>query len=381
MTGEETMKNQMFSRRRFLKAGAAAGAAASFPMVFASGKAHAADVVTLLAWYGNGEPDVVGAFEEANKVKVESKYYTGGDNMLALIAQSPPGTYDVILSDAEYVTQLRAAGYLEQLDPSDFPLDSFFPEFQRFPVPGFWEGDDLYALPVSFGFLGVTYNTDAIARKDAASYELLWDSAVRDKVGHFDWYLPNLGCLSLRDGNRKPYDISDAAFSKLRDTVLSLRPQVRGFFDYGGVLSSLRSAEVVAMCGIGDWITGVLQKDGAPVDTVIPKEGGIQFTEGLALGRNSRSPDLAKKLIQYFMSPRGQARKALMQAYPTAVPNREAWEILNRENPAEAARARMRLDEPNMMDDIRSGNIHLRRLPVRQSLEAWNDLWLEYKNA
>ncbi|MGI9296856.1 MAG: polyamine ABC transporter substrate-binding protein [Gammaproteobacteria bacterium] len=374
-------KSEKRSRRRFLQSAAAAGVAASFPLVLASRKARAADTITLLAWYGNGEPDVVGAFEEANNVKVESKYYTGGDNMLALIAQSPPGTYDVVLSDAEYVTQLRAAGYLEKLDPGDYPLDSFFPEFQKFPVPGFWEGDDLYALPVSFGFLGVTYNTDVVDAAAARTYELLWDASVRDRVGHFDWYLPNFGCLSLRDGNAKPYEISDAAFAALRDTALSLRPQVRGFFDYGGVLSSLRSGEVVAMCGIGDWITGVLQKDGAPVDTVIPREGGIQFTEGLALGKNSRRPELAKKLIQYFMSPRGQVRKALMQAYPTAVPNREAWEILNRENPGEAKRARMQLSAHNMIDDIRSGDIHLRRLPARQSLEDWNDLWLEYKNA
>ena len=378
--------NNMFnirnaSRRRFLQSGAFSAAAAAFPMVLATSKTRAAETVTLLAWYGNGEPDMVGAFEEANHIKVESKYYTGGDNMLALIAQSPPGTYDVILSDAEYVTQLRVAGYLERMNPDDYPFADFFPEFQRFPVPGFWEGDDLYALPISFGFLGMTYNTDLLSENSARTYNLLWDHSVAGKVGHFDWYLPNLGCLSLRDGNASPYNITAADFSKLRQTALSLRGKVRGFFDYGGVLSSLRNGDVTAMCGIGDWITGVLQKDGAPVNTVIPQEGGIQFTEGLALGKNSRRPQLAKKLIQYFASPRGQVRKALLQAYPTAVPSRRAWEILSDENPGAAARARMLLGKNNMIDDIRSGNIHLRQLPVQQSPDDWNDLWLEYKNA
>src|SRR3546814_12785445 len=61
--------------------------------------------LTMLAWYGHAEPDVVSEFEAANNVKFKPKYYTGGDNMLALIAQSPPGTFDVILSDAEYVQQ------------------------------------------------------------------------------------------------------------------------------------------------------------------------------------------------------------------------------------------------------------------------------------
>src|SRR3546814_20771915 len=76
------------------------------------------DLLTMLAWYGHAEPDVVAEFEAANNVKFKPKYYTGGDNMLALIAQSPPGTFDVILSDAEYVQQLNAAGYIEKLDPA-----------------------------------------------------------------------------------------------------------------------------------------------------------------------------------------------------------------------------------------------------------------------
>ena len=367
------------ARRAFLRRGATI--AAAFPFLALPRKAAAADTLTLLAWYGNGEPDVVGAFEEANNVKIESKYYTGGDNMLALLAQSPTGTYDVILSDAEYVTQLRRADNLAKLDPDDYPFDDFFAEFRRFPVPGFWDGGDLYAVPLSFGFLGMTYNADVVSEKTARSYAGLWDSSVKGKVGHFDWHLPNLGCLSLFDGNPRPFAIDSDAFAKLQKTALSLRPQVKGFFDYGGVLSSLRSGEVTAMCGIGDWISGVLEKDGAPIKTIVPEEGGIQFTEGLGVGKGSRRPELAKKFIQYLTSPAGQKRKALMKAYPTAVPNRRAWEILNRESPAEAARAGMLLDAPNMIDDIRAGRIHPRELPINQSLEEWNDFWLEYKNA
>jgi spermidine/putrescine transport system substrate-binding protein len=47
----------------------------------------------------------------ANNVKFKPKYYAGGDNMLGLIAQSPPGTYDIILSDA----RVRAAAQCRRL--------------------------------------------------------------------------------------------------------------------------------------------------------------------------------------------------------------------------------------------------------------------------
>ena len=109
----------LLTRRQILK-GAAAGTAAATAMPFLGRSAKAAPTeLTMLAWYGHAEPDVVQAFESEHNVKFVPKYYSGGDNMLALISQSPPGTFDVILSDAEYVQQLRAAEYIEELDPRD----------------------------------------------------------------------------------------------------------------------------------------------------------------------------------------------------------------------------------------------------------------------
>jgi len=90
--------------------------------------------INMLAWYGHGEPDMVAEFEAANNVKFKPKYYAGGDNMLALIAQSPPGTYDLILSDAEFVQQLNAAGYIEEMNAADYPFDDMLHEdFTQFP--------------------------------------------------------------------------------------------------------------------------------------------------------------------------------------------------------------------------------------------------------
>ena len=375
-----TNKRNIITRRGFC---AAAAATLAFPTVLTSRKAAAADTLKLLSWYGYGEPDLVAAFEEANNVKIEAKYYTGGDNMLALLAESPPGTYDVILSDAEYVSALTQADYLEKMSADDYPLDDFFPEFQRFSVPGFWKGNDLHAIPCAFGFLGVSYNTERFTEKDAMSYGLLWRDDVKGKVGHFDWHLPNLMCLSLYNGNTNPgpHELSDAAWRALQDKTLSLRPQVRGFFDYGGVLSSLKNGEITAMCGIGDWITGVLQKDGHPVDTILPEEGGIMFTEGLGIGKNTGKPELARRYIQYLTSPEGQVRRAKMVAYPSSIPNKKAWELYNQREPHEAKRSRMLLSAPNVIDDIRAGRVHIRRWPTKQSLSDWNDFWVEYKNS
>lgn len=335
--------------------------------------------LTMLAWYGHAEPDVVAEFEAENNVKFKPKYYTGGDNMLGLIAQSPPGTFDVILSDAEYVQQLNAAGYIEELDPKDYAFDDFFPEFQQFP--GHWQDGKLFSVLTRFGFLGVAYNTEALTEKEASTYNVFWDEKLKGKVGHFDWHLPNLGQISLLEGNASPYDIDESAWEKVQEKIKTLRPQVGGFFDYGGTFSSLQNGQMLAMAGIGDWITGTLERSGAKVRSVIPEEGGLQFTESFSIGKGSQKADLARKWIQYITSPKGQVKSANMAAYPCLIPSRKGWELLAKKTPDEAKRQGMLLNESNVMDMIRNGRIKYRQLPVQQSLEDWNDFWSEYKGA
>jgi spermidine/putrescine transport system substrate-binding protein len=377
-------KASSLNRRKFIQRSSMGIAVAGAPTILTSRKASAAAAPTelnVLAWYGHVEQDIVEEFEAAHNVKFKPKYYAGGDNMLALIAQSPPGTYDLILSDGEFVQQLNEAGYIEEMDPDDYHLDDLFDEYKNFP--GHWNADKLYSVIVRFGYLGVSFNTEVISHEEAMDYNILWDSKLTGKVGHFDWHLPNLGCLSLRDGNTSPtpFDINDAQWKKLQETTLSLKPQVAGYFDYGGTFSSLKNGEVHAMCGIGDWITGVLKKDGANVDSVVPHQGGIQWTESFSLGKGSEKQNIAKDFIRYITSGPGQVRSAQMAAYPGMLPYKNGWKALNEANPAEAKRQRMVFDGPNCIDDLREGRIHLRRTPIRQTLEDWNDFWSEYKNA
>ncbi len=366
------------TRRQVLKGAAAAALATPFVS-----RAWAQTVeINMLAWYGHGEPDIVGAFEEANNVKFKPKYYAGGDNMLGLIAQSPPGTYDIILSDAEFVQQLNAAGYIEPLDAGDYPMDDMlYDDFTKFP--GHWDGDTLFSMMVRFGHLGVSYNTNFISAEEAMSYDCFWKPEIAGKVGHFDWHLPSLGMMSLKNGNGAGlWDLSDDQWDAVQETTMSMRPQVGGYFDYGGTFNSLKNGEMVAMCGIGDWITGVLEKDGAPVASVVPKEGGIQWTESYCIGKGSEKADIVKKFMQYMLSPEGQVKSAQMAAYPGFAITKGGRKMLNEVDPKEAQRTGQ---VDGMVNDpitlVKEGRIHYRNIPVQQSLEDWNDFWSDYKNA
>jgi spermidine/putrescine transport system substrate-binding protein len=374
-----TQSSFQLSRRRLLQ-GVASVTLAS-PMI---NRAWAADAVeiNMLAWYGHAEPDIVAEFEAANNVKFVPKYYAGGDNMLALISQSPPGTYDLILSDAEFVQQLNAAGYIEPMDASLYPFDDFYPEFQKFP--GHWTDDQLWSVMVRYGLLGVSYNTDALTKEEAMSYNAYWNPKVTGKVGHFDWHLPSLGQMSLLNGNKSPspFDIDEAAWGAVKEKTLSLKPQIGGYFDYGGTFSNLKNGEMLAMVGIGDWITGVLRKDGAKVDSVIPEEGGIQWTESYSIGKGTTKAEIVNTFINYMLSPAGQVKSIQMAAYPGLSPTKSGWKAIQEANPDEAKRSGLiEGAENDPIKLFKEGRIFYRDTPKQQTLEDWNDFWSDYKSA
>ena len=367
------------SRRDVLRYGAATALAAPYV-----GRAWAETVeINMLGWYGTAEPDMVGAFEEANNVKFVPKYYAGGDNMLAALAQNPPGTFDIIHTDAEYAKLLIEAELVDALDPGMFPFDDVLhADFTKFP--GHWKDGSLYSLISRFGHLGVSYNKDAVTRDEAMSYEVFWKPELAGKVGHFDWHLPSLGQMSLLAGNTdpSPFNIGADAWEAVQARTLSLKPQVGGYFDFGGTFSSLKNAEMLAMVGIGDWVTGILERDGAPVTSVVPAEGGIQWTESYSIVATSRKKEIALEYLKYTMSPEGQTKSALMEAYPAFCVTAAGRKMLQETAPDEAERTNQFADDPmNPIALIEEGQIHYRDVPTQQSLEAWNDFWSEYKNA
>ena len=370
------------SRRRALKA---AGAAATvvLPMPFIQTARAEPIEINMLGWYGTAEPDMVAEFEAAHNVKFKPKYYAGGDNMLAALAQNPPGTFDLIHTDAEYAQLLIEADLVDELNPAAYPLDDLMhPDFEDFR--GHWKNGKLYSLITRYGHLGVSYNKNQLSREEAMSYKVFWKPKLQGKVGHFDWHLPSLGQISLLNGNTNPgpFDISESAWGKVQETTLSLKPQIGGYFDFGGTFSGLKNEEMLAMVGIGDWVTGILERDGAPVSSVVPKEGGIQWTESYSIVSTSTKKDIVKKYLEYTMSPKGQVKSAQMLGYPGFCVTYKGRKLLNEVDPKEAQRSGQVTGAPNdPVALIRQGRIHYRDIPKQQSLEIWNDFWSEYKNA
>src|SRR5665213_85787 len=237
--------------------------------------------LTLLCWAGFEEREVIEPFEKKYNVKVRAKTYGSCDAMFTLLSQSH-SQYDVVVADQEYVGKLHDAGRLSELNTADFDLSDYFAPFQKFPVC--WIDNKLYAIVVEFGASGLVYNSTHLSEKDVKSYSILDDPRVKGKLGIWDWYLPNMGVLSLGLGNADPFDISESQFINLKQQMMKIRPQVGAIHStIPEVLSALANDQTWVVPGAGEWVAAVLRKQGKPVDWTVPDEGGLLWVNTLVI--------------------------------------------------------------------------------------------------
>ena len=214
------------TRRAFLKRSAAMGSLTlAAPMILR--KAYADDkVLNWLTYSGHSADEVIGPFVKETGIQIRAKEYADGEKMLALIHGSPPGTFDLVTSDAPYVALLVKSNLLQPMDPADYHLDTFFPEFRHWSQH--WFGDKLMALLTSWGYNGLAYNTEKLSAEDVASYEVMWSDKLKGKLGMRDWYLPVMGCISASMGYKDPYDITDAEFDDAEEAHVHAQAERRG---------------------------------------------------------------------------------------------------------------------------------------------------------
>ena len=87
-----------------------------------------AQELNALVWCDHTDPELVAPFEEKFGVKVNVKEYEGTAAGLAILDQSQPGDWDVMVIDAVDVGRAVEAGKLAEIPADQLPTADFFPE-------------------------------------------------------------------------------------------------------------------------------------------------------------------------------------------------------------------------------------------------------------
>ena len=377
-----SLVRRKISRRGILKAGAAAGVV-SWANLTIINKATAAGPLRVLAWPGYDEKPVVGEFEEANGVKVEFKNYIGGEQMLQFYSQTPKGTLDAIISDAEYVQKFVAQNALVPLNKADFPnLKEFHPKYQDFAPLRAPDGKT-WGIATRYSFYGISYNTKFVSDEEASSWSNLFLPKFKNKVVMFDWYLPNMSNASLAviPNNPTPYDISDDQLTMVKDWLFKLRPQIVSFAPQNqGLVSALVNEDAI-IAPYGDLDIEMTVAGYKNFKSTVPKEGSIRWTEAACLCADSSNKDLALKWIEYMSSAKVQSKLVYTKGFKARAPNMKVVDYWDTDQKTLMSYVPDPSNPGKMLVETLTDRSYPRGLPVKQPETAWQSIFNQFKSA
>lgn len=274
-----------------------------------------------LVWCDHADPALLGPFEEANDVTVNVKEYEGTGAGLAIVEQSQPGDWDVMVIDSIDVRRGVETGLFAPLPEDQLPLEDMYPQVR---LDRFTTADgQRYGITEKFGYNTIGFNKDEVDVADMQTLASLSDPKYQGRLAIYDYYLPVIGMAALATG-RETAALSAEDLPAIKDVLLQWKANARLVGEVTASQTALATGEVDVLVGGGEWVTAVLAKENPALDFSIPKEGGILWSQSLAMFADSQNPDLALKFIQYVMSPEGQARLATSSCYWGMPANRNA---------------------------------------------------------
>ena len=274
--------------------------------------AEAIEELNALVWCDHTDPALIEPFEQKFGVKVNLKEYEGTGTALAIVEQSQPGDWDIFVIDGVDVPRVVEAGMLAELPVGELPLDDIFAAVQMRDVT--FSGGKMYAIMEKFGYNVISYNKSKVDPADMRDLSMLWSDKYKGRIAVYDYYIPLMGLVALHLG-MKPSDISSATLPKIKEALFRLK---ENSVMVGEVISSttaLATGEADILIGGGEWAVAVMQADDPNMDWVLPDQGGILWSQSLAIFETSKKKDLALEFVKYIMSPEGQARLATSSCF------------------------------------------------------------------
>jgi spermidine/putrescine transport system substrate-binding protein len=268
--------------------------------------------INALVWCDHSDPNLLKPFEDATGIKVNVKEFEGTGAGLAIVEQSQPGDWDVMVIDSIDVRRGVEKGLFEPLPEDQLPIADLFPEVTMDAATKI--DGKRYGVTEKFGYNTISYNKTKVDPADMQKMSALWDEKYKGRVAIYDYYLPVMGMAALAIG-KKTTELTVDDLPAIKDVLLKIKANSKLVGEVVASQTAIATGEVDILVGGGEWVTAGLAKENPALDFSIPAEGGILWSQSLAMFSASKSKENALKFIQYVMSPEGQARLATSACY------------------------------------------------------------------
>jgi spermidine/putrescine transport system substrate-binding protein len=233
------------------------------------------------------------------------------------LANEQPVPWDIIVVTDWLLNKMAGFGYLEQLDHSRLPnFEANAGEIYKNPT---YDPNNAHSVPWQAGITGIAYNPELTGR-EITSVNDLFDPAFEGKVGMFDEMRDTMH-LTLLGMGIKPQDATTEDAKAAQQKLIKQQEDgiVRAYYgnDYVGPLAQGDLALCIAWSGD---VVGKTLGGGSKIKFVVPKEGGMHWTDCMAIPQDAANPIDAHEMMNFVYDPQIAAQMTAWINYITPVP-------------------------------------------------------------
>ena len=228
--------------------------------------------------------------------------------------------YDLaVISSGIYFNKFKDLGFFVPLDQSKLT------NFRKYAAQNYqnevFDPGNKLSIPWQAGFTGIGYNPKLTGRK-ITSWQDLTDPKFKGHIGMFanNEDLPNCALLAI---GVDPLKSTEADWRKAAKWLDDMKPLVRNFYSQN-YINGLATGDVwISMAWSGDIFQENLSGKtiGSALEFVIPKEGGLLFTDNFVILKGSKNALSAMKLMDYYYQPKVAAEVTEWVNYISPVPD------------------------------------------------------------
>ena len=256
-------------------------------------------------------------YEETYDAKVHVNYdtFASNEDMYAKLSAGAV-SYDVIIPSDYMIAKMREEDMLLPLDFDNIPnyenIDSTFRGL-------YYDPDDLYTVPYTYGIVGIIYNANEVDEADADGWNLMWNEKYSGRILQFNNPRDAFGTAIYKlnlDVNTTDHADWDAAYEEL----MTQRP-----LRYGLVMDEIYNMMESGEAAIGAYYAGdyftMLDDEAEDVDLhFYYPEPTNYFVDAMCIPSCCQNKELAEIFINFMLSHDAAVANAEYTYY--ASPNR-----------------------------------------------------------
>lgn len=273
-------------------------------------------VLRIYNWPTYMDTELAAEFGRRHNVRVNETFFESDTDRDRYLTDSNGAGFDLVVVDAALVPAYRERGWLAPIGESRVPgLARMGAKWRG----GSAEATATHAFPYSWGTVGISYRADLVNTvPNSWLYLFKPDAANCGKVQVFGNTRELVGA-ALKAGGDSANSTDPLAYQRAERLLRAQKPCVASYLtamtepDSPLVTGSVSAAMTYSVDSV------ILRRFNPNIRFVLPREGGLMFTDYLVVLASSTQKELAYAFLQFLSEPANAAR--LASAIKTATPN------------------------------------------------------------